>query len=90
MNVQVGKVSSVNTANGSARVTFADIKDAAGKPYISAPLKVIKQIPKVTSDSDADESAEFKVEPWLPEVGELVLCLYLPHGEGDGFVLGGI
>ena len=30
------------------------------------------------------------VYPWLPYIGQLVLCLYLPYGEGDGFVLGGI
>lgn len=31
-----------------------------------------------------------KVYPWLPYIGELVLCIYLPNGEGDGFVIGGI
>ena len=30
------------------------------------------------------------VYPWLPYVGQLVVCLYLPNGESDGFVLGGI
>jgi len=28
--------------------------------------------------------------PWLPYVGQFVLCVYLPNGEGDGFVIGGI
>jgi len=27
---------------------------------------------------------------WLPTVGQFVLCLYLSHGESDGFVIGGI
>lgn len=31
-----------------------------------------------------------KVYPWLPYVGEMVLCIYLPNGDGDGFVIGGI
>ncbi|WP_143145338.1 hypothetical protein [Tepidibacter thalassicus] len=31
-----------------------------------------------------------KVYPWLPYVGQLVLCIYLPNGESDGFVIGGI
>lgn len=30
------------------------------------------------------------VYPWLPYVGQFVVCLFLPNGEGDGFVLGGI
>lgn len=30
------------------------------------------------------------VYPWLPFVGQLVVCLFLPYGESDGFVLGGI
>lgn len=27
---------------------------------------------------------------WLPTVGQFVLCIYLPNGESDGFVIGGI
>ena len=30
------------------------------------------------------------VYPWLPYVGQLVVCLYIPNGESDGFVIGGI
>lgn len=30
------------------------------------------------------------VYPWLPYVGQFVVCLFLAIGEGDGFVLGGI
>ena len=30
------------------------------------------------------------VYPWLPYVGQFVLCVYLPNGEHDGFVMGGI
>lgn len=28
--------------------------------------------------------------PWMPKVGEQVLCLYEPIRDGRGFVLGGI
>ena len=31
-----------------------------------------------------------KVYPWLPYIGQIVVCLYLPNGESDGFVIGGI
>jgi hypothetical protein len=30
------------------------------------------------------------VYPWLPYIGQFVLCVYLPSGESDGFVLGGL
>ena len=30
------------------------------------------------------------VYPWLPYVGQLVVCLFLTNGEGQGFVIGGI
>jgi hypothetical protein len=30
------------------------------------------------------------VYPWLPYIGQLVVCIYLPKGEWDGFVMGGI
>lgn len=70
--VRVGTVSSVKTADLTARVAFHDKQDTEGNPLISAPLKVIH------------------TSPWLPSVGQFVLCIYLPNGESDGFVIGGI
>ena len=31
-----------------------------------------------------------QAQAWLPIVGQFVLCLFLPNGESDGFVIGGI
>jgi hypothetical protein len=31
-----------------------------------------------------------KVYPWIPYVGQLVLCIYMPNGGSDGFVIGGV
>lgn len=31
-----------------------------------------------------------KIYPWLPFIGQLVLCVYMPNGESDGFIIGGI
>ena len=28
--------------------------------------------------------------PWIPEIGQWVLCIFKPNGDGDGFILGGI
>ena len=30
------------------------------------------------------------IYPWLPYIGQMVLCIFLPIGGGDGFVIGGI
>lgn len=67
--VRIGRVSTVNAENRTARVIFQDKAN-----LVSGPLIVLKNQPSM----------------WLPHVGQLVLCLYLPNGESDGFVIGGI
>lgn len=27
---------------------------------------------------------------WIPKVGDMVLCLMMPNGDGEGYILGGI
>lgn len=75
--VRVGTVSSVDANERTARVKFSDKNN-----LVSGPLKVLKNSPLMAS--------EITIDPWLPKVGELVLCVYLPNGESDGFVIGGI
>jgi hypothetical protein len=36
------------------------------------------------------EKTLIKVYPWLPYIEQTVVCLYLPTGESDGFVIGGL
>lgn len=36
------------------------------------------------------QEQEYKIYPWIPFIGQWVLCLFKPDGEGDGFILGGI
>lgn len=45
-----------------------------GDAFVSAPLKIVKN----------------QLTPWLPFIGQYVLCIFLPNGDGDGFILGGI
>lgn len=89
--VRVGKVSSVNTSAGTARVYF---EDKGG--MISGELIVLRRTPKVqvvsakVDDEDGKNvNVQLSVKPWMPTVGEMVVCLYLPNGE-DGFILGGV
>lgn len=100
--VRTGWVSSVNTADRTARVTFQD----KGEAFVSGPLKVIKNPPFIPAggvpqqteeESGGSGDASFeshahkvKISPWLPSAGDFVLCVYLPNGDGDGFVIGGI
>ena len=39
---------------------------------------------KGTTLTDSDDT----LDEWKPEVGQKVVCLYLPVDNGDGFVLG--
>lgn len=75
--VRVGIVSSVNAAKKTARVKIQD------QGIVTGDLKVVQNMPKI-------KKGDCILEPWVPEVGQWVLCLFKPDGEGDGFVLGGI
>ncbi|GHV32318.1 hypothetical protein FACS18949_02830 [Clostridia bacterium] len=45
------------------------------------------------SDKIINEHASKKeivtVYPWIPYIGQFVMCLYAPNGESDGVILGG-
>lgn len=91
--VRIGTVSSVNAENRTARVNFADKNN-----LVSGELKVIKNPPNITvkeieltyGTETQEHTHEIIISPWLPSVGDLVLCIYLPNGGSDGFVMGGI
>lgn len=87
--MRVGTVSSVNTENRTARVNFVDKNN-----LVSGPLKILKNQPfvavKKTLVVEEEHGHEVTISPWIPTVGDLVLCIYLPNGESDGFVVGGI
>lgn len=83
--VRIGTVSSINNEEQTARVTFQDKAN-----LVSGPLKVLENKPSITVQTAEGHTHEIIVKPWMPSVGQSVLCLYLPNGESDGFVLGGI
>lgn len=33
---------------------------------------------------------EVKIEYWVPKINDMVLCLMIPDGDGEGYILGGI
>lgn len=40
--------------------------------------------------NDKGQKQEIRVFPWIPYIGQYVLCLFIPGGDGDGFILGGV
>ncbi len=83
--VRIGEVSSVNSENKTARVIFKDKQN-----MISGPLRVVDNKASVITEEAQSHIHSCDETQWLPKVKETVLCLYLPNGESDGFILGGI
>ena len=45
---------------------------------------------KVTNPLKVISNTHSELKQWMPATGQLVLCLFLPYGDGDGFVLGAL
>lgn len=46
---------------------------------------------KITATSPSgDGKAVVTVRPWLPYLGQYVVCIFPSNGDGDGYVIGGI
>lgn len=86
--VRVGKVSSVDEPKRTARVFFDDVG------IMSGDLKILASppfIPKKHAPQQTDGLADpLTISPWLPDPGDIVLCLYDGTFNGNGYVLGGI
>lgn len=92
--LRIGTVSNVNYSNRTVRVRFADVN------IISGWLKVLKNSPFIGNDEPPEDIYKTEKEgghfhklnicPWFPAVGDVVLCLYNPGFNEDGFVIGGL
>ncbi len=85
--VRIGTVSSVNASKMTARVKIQD------QGIVTGDLKIVQNKPTAEIKIESGScDAEYKViiEPWIPKVGQWVLCIFKPDGEGDGFIIGGI
>ena len=76
--VRVGIVTDVDKSDRRVRVRFPNLNMTSGWLYV------------LQSPPDVRIIIDFTVTPWMPEVNDRVLCLYLPVFNGDGFVLGAI
>jgi len=73
--IRIGQVSSINPINSTVRVAFDDMQDD-GTPLVSYDLQMLYH--------RTVDCKNFT----MPEVGEHVLCAFLPNGYQEGFVLG--
>ena len=49
-----------------------------------------KEYPDTIITTYSNKEQVIKVYPWIPYIGQWVLCIFKPDGEGDGFIVGGI
>lgn len=92
--LRIGMVQSVDKEKRTVRVFFSDVNMMSGE------LKVLKSPPFIGIKDpplDVDKTKEklshyheLEIFPWLPKVGDTVLCIYNPGFNEDGFVLGAI
>ncbi len=98
--VRIGTVMVTDPDKRVARVKFEDTGRPSGWLYVLAnrPYVPDYDVPQRTefeaSGSGAPASASHKhdliIKPWMPKVNAVVLTVYLPVLDGDGFILGEI
>jgi phage baseplate assembly protein V len=74
--IRIGQVTNIDHATGRCRVSFDDLRDVDGKPLESWPLAVTQQRTVRCQDYN------------MPDIGEHVVCVFLPSGIEEGFVIG--
>ncbi len=98
--VRIGKVQNVDIEKRQVRVFFGDVNIMSGwlkviqsPPFIPA-INVEQRTEKELGGSGdaafAEHSHAVIIKPWLPKIGDNVLCLYTPGFNADGYVLGAI
>lgn len=70
--IRKGTVQSVNAESMKARVKFGD---KGG--IVSGELYILTR-----------HSHKAYITEWIPEVGDFVLCLMIPEGDGEGYIVG--
>lgn len=73
--VAIGRVSALYPERKTARVYRED------KDIVTDELAVISQSTQCHCD-------QCRCDYWLPEIGEYVLCIFLPRGNSSGFIIG--
>ena len=93
--VRIGTVSAVAKEKRMARVIYKDLRITSGWPYqldTHPHIPDYAPVPQETETETCQVPHKHKliIKPWLPNVNDIVVCLYLPTFNADGIVLGAI
>ncbi len=98
--VRIGTVTVADPDKRVARVKFEDTGQTSGLLYVLANRPYIPDydVPQRTEfeaggsgdPAFASHKHDLIIKPWMPKVNAVVLTLYLPVLDGDGFILGEI
>ena len=98
--VRIGTVTVTDPVKRVARVKFEDTGQTSGLLYVLANRPYIPDydVPQRTEfeaggsgdPAFASHKHDLIIKPWMPKVNAVVLTLYLPVLDGDGFILGEI
>lgn len=89
--VRVGTVTDVNKKKRKARVKFQDEDMTSGwLRILSSPPFIPKVDELQLTETSSNHTHPVIITPWLPKVNDVVLVLYLPCHDSDGYILGRI
>lgn len=98
--VRIGTVTWTDPVRRLARVKFQDTGLPSGLLPVLASRPCIPDygVPQRTEHEEGGSGAaayerhkhDLIIKPWMPRVNAIVLCLYLPVWNGDGYILGEI
>lgn len=98
--VRIGTVTVTDPVKRVARVKFEDTGQTSGLLYVLAnrPYVPDYDVPQRTEfeaggsgdPAFASHKHDLIIKPWMPKVNAVVLTVYLPVLDGDGFILGEI
>lgn len=99
--VRVGSVTWADPVKRVARVKFKDtelpsapLPVLASRPYIpdyeTKPQRTEFEVGGSGDPAFDSHKHDLMIKPWMPKVNAVVLCLYLPVWNGDGYILGEI
>lgn len=91
--VRLGTVMSVDKVKMTARVKFKD-KGGITSGQLHITKRPVYVIPAMESGNEGQTAEKEKhyheafITPWIPEVNDMVLCIMMADGDGDGFIIG--
>lgn len=80
--IRVGKVTARDPSAGRVRVFFPDTALTSGWLYC------LQASGSITISNENGHSHSATVGTWTPAINQIVICLFLPIPNADGFVLG--